>query len=262
MKIGILGCTGRMGRMLVRQIISSNDCELGGGTVRSKSPHLGVDIGEALELGSLGIKTTDDSGAVYKNSDVTIDFTRPEATEGHLQLAVKYKVPMVIGTTGLSKHQRQAIATAAAQVPIVFAPNMSVGINLLTSLVKQVASLLDDSFDIEVLDVHHRYKLDAPSGTAIALGRAAAEGRGVTLEETANRCRTGKRQQGEIGFAAIRGGEVIGDSKVIFAGDYEMIELSHRALNRKLFASGAVRAALWLKNQEPGFYNMKDVLGL
>ena len=260
-KIGVLGCTGRMGKAIITQILKTENCELAGGTVRPKSPFLGADIGEALDMHTLNMTTTADSEAVVQASDVVIDFTRPQAAEEHLQLSTQHQTPIVVGTTGLGKDQRQKLVNAAAKVPVLFSPNMSIGVTLLTSIVQQLAATLDNNFDIEVVDTHHRDKLDAPSGTAIALGRAAAAGRGVTLEDAACRCRTGRRNPGDIGFSAVRGGNIPGDSKVLFAGDHEVIEISHRALDKGVFASGAVKAALWVCTQKPGLYNMRDVLG-
>ncbi len=259
-KIGVTGCTGRMGRMVVHQIINSEECKLVGGTVRVGSANEGQDIGELLKYGTLGLKAVSDPEPMFRDSDVIVDFTRPEASVHYAQLARQHKTAMVIGTTGLSKGQREEVLSASRDVPVLFSPNMSIGITLLMSLVEQAARALDPSFDIEIFDLHHRYKLDAPSGTAVALGQAAAHGRKVSLEENAMRCRTGRRQEGEIGFSSLRAGEVIGDSKVIFAGNHELVELSHRALSREVFASGALKAALWLVKQQTGLYTMKDVI--
>ncbi len=259
-KIGVMGCTGRMGKMIVREILSSADSRFAGGTVRPKSPNLGDDIGVCVGRDPVGFFALKDATPVFEQSDVVIDFTRATATVEHVHLAQKYHTPLVIGTTGLSKNQREDIINASKKVPIVFSPNMSIGVTLLNIVVEKMAELLDSSFDIEVVEMRHRNKLEAPSGTAIALGQAAARGRKTSLEESAMRCRTGKRQFGEIGFAVLRGGEVIGDSKVVFAGDHEMIEFSHRSLSREVFASGSVKAAKWLVKQNPGLYTMREVL--
>lgn len=259
-KVGVTGCTGRMGRMIIQQVLACTHCQLVGGTVNPKSGTIGQDIGELLGTSHLGLPTQADAEDMFEKADVVVDFTVPAATVEHAQLAKKFKTALVVGTTGLAKGQREDLMSAAREVPVLYSPNMSIGITLLMSLVEQAAKALDPSFDIEVFDLHHRYKVDAPSGTAIALGKAAASGRKVSLDENAMRCRTGRRQTGEIGFASLRGGEVIGDSKVLFAGDYEVLELSHRALSREIFASGALKAALWIVNQKPGGYTMKDVL--
>ncbi|MEN8236784.1 MAG: 4-hydroxy-tetrahydrodipicolinate reductase [Pseudomonadota bacterium] len=260
-KIGVTGCTGRMGRMIIQQVMACKSCQFVGGTVNPKSGTIGRDIGEILGIGRLGLPAQATPDDMFQAADVVVDFTIPCATVNHARLAKKFKTPLVVGTTGLAKGQREDLMSTAREVPVLYSPNMSLGITLLISLVEQAAKALDPSFDIEVFDLHHRHKVDAPSGTAIALGQAAASGRKVSLEGNAMRCRTGRRQIGEIGFASLRGGEVIGDSKVIFAGDYEVLELSHRALSREIFASGALKAALWIVQQEPGGYTMKDVLG-
>ncbi len=260
-KIGVTGCAGRMGRMVVHQVMACDDCQFIAGTVNPKSGTIGQDVGELIGFGHLGIAAQDNPEKMFQEADVVVDFTVPNATMNHVKLAKQFKTPLVIGTTGLAKGQREDLMSAAREIPILYSPNMSIGITLLMNLVEQAAKTLDPSFDIEVFDMHHRHKLDAPSGTAIALGQAAASGRKISLEENAMKCRTGRRQTGEIGFASLRGGEVIGDSKVIFAGDYEVIELSHRSLNREIFASGALKAALWIAKQQPGGYTMRDVLG-
>jgi 4-hydroxy-tetrahydrodipicolinate reductase len=264
-RIGVIGCGGRMGRMLIADIIATEGCYLAGGAVRPGNSSLGQDLGELAGIGRLGLAATGDARQVLRDSDVAIDFTTPEATVAHAALAAELGRPIVIGTTGLSGQQEAAIRAAAERVPVVWAANTSLGINLLFGLVEQVAARLGPDWDIEIVEMHHRGKLDAPSGTALALGRAAAAARGVAFEEVAQRGRdgiTGPRKAGAIGFAALRGGDNIGEHHVIFAGLGERLELVHRATNRAIYAKGAVRAARWLADRPPGLYGMKEVLGL
>jgi 4-hydroxy-tetrahydrodipicolinate reductase len=264
-RIGVIGCGGRMGRMLIADIVATEGCELAGGAAKPGSASLGQDLGELAGIGRLGIAATEDARQVLRDSDVAIEFTTPEATVAHAALAAELGRPIVIGTTGLSGEQEAAIRRAAERVPVVWAANTSLGINLLFGLVEQVAARLGPEWDIEILEMHHRGKVDAPSGTALGLGRAAAAARGVALEEVAQRGRdgiTGPRRAGAIGFAALRGGDNIGEHHVIFAGMGERLELVHRATNRAIYAKGAVRAARWLVDRPPGLYGMKEVLGL
>ena len=265
-RIGIAGCGGRMGRMLVAEAHATPGAEIVGGIDAEGSPAVGQDLGELAGLGRLGIVAGDDPARLFEAADVVVDFTLPQASAGHAELAAARGKAMVIGTTGLDRGQTEAIARAAARAPIVHAANMSVGVNLLLGLVEQVARTLGpDDWDIEVLEMHHRHKIDAPSGTALALGRAAAAGRGVELERVSQRVRdghTGARRPGDIGFATLRGGDVPGDHVVVFAGTGERIELGHKAGSRQIFARGAIRAALWVAGQKPGLYGMKAVLGL
>jgi 4-hydroxy-tetrahydrodipicolinate reductase len=205
------------------------------------------------------------AGELIRASDVAIEFSVPAATASHATLAAELGTPLVIGTTGLSAAETAAVRAAATRIPIVWAANTSLGINLLLGLVEQAAARLGPDWDIEIMEMHHRGKVDAPSGTALALGRAAAAGRGVALDAVAQRGRdgiTGARKSGDIGFAALRGGDAVGDHHVIFAGAGERLELSHRATNRAIYAKGAVRAARWVIGQPPGLYGMKEVLGL
>jgi len=264
-RIGVVGCGGRMGRMISSVIHRAEGCRLAGGSARAGSPAVGTDLGELAGVGALGIAVVADPVALFADVDAVIDFTSPEATAAHAELAAQAQAAHVIGTTGLSRDQEAVVARAARHTAIVHAPNMSLGVNLLLSLVEQVAHSLDPGYDIEILEMHHRHKVDAPSGTALALGRAAAAGRGVALAEVAQRTRdghTGARRAGDIGFATLRGGDVVGDHSVIFAADGERIELTHRASTREVFARGAVKAALWARGKPPGLYGMKDVLGL
>jgi 4-hydroxy-tetrahydrodipicolinate reductase len=263
--IGVIGVAGRVGRMLVADIVATGGCALSGGVARTGSAAYGQDIGELAGIGRLGVGAADDAEALLRASDVAIEFTTPAATAAHAALAARLGTPLVIGTTGLRGEEEKAVRDAARQIPIVWAANTSLGINLLQGLIEQVASRLGPDWDIEILEMHHRHKVDAPSGTALALGRSAASARGADFADAAVRGRdgiTGPRPSGAIGFAALRGGDNIGEHHVIFAGMGEQLELTHRATNRGIYAKGAVRAALWLADKPPGLYGMKEVLGL
>ncbi|HEX9490526.1 MAG TPA: 4-hydroxy-tetrahydrodipicolinate reductase [Stellaceae bacterium] len=265
MRVGITGCGGRMGRMLVAGVLGSAGLTLAGGSEAPGSAVLGRDIGELAGSGALGLAASADAAALFAAADVVIDFTAPAPAAAHATLAAQHGKALVLGTTGLDPTQTKAVAAAAKRVPIVWAPNMSPAVTLLMGLVEEAARRLGEDYDIEVLEMHHRLKVDAPSGTALALGRAAAEGRGVDLAARSQRVRdghTGPRKAGDIGFASLRGGDVVGDHTVIFAGEGERLELTHRASSRRLFARGALRAARWVVGKEPGLYGMKDVLGL
>jgi 4-hydroxy-tetrahydrodipicolinate reductase len=264
-KIGILGCAGRMGRMLIKAATEAESCVVGGGVEPEGSAFLGRDLGELAGLGPLGILAGKDAAALFAACDVIIDFTAPAASVAHAGLAAESGTALLIGTTGLDAGQIAAIRAAGGKAPVLFAANMSLGVNLLLEVVEQVAAALNDDYDIEVLEMHHRHKVDAPSGTALALGKAAAAGRGVDLDAVADKVRdgiTGARKRGDIGFATLRGGDVPGEHSVIFAADGERVILSHKASNRDVFARGAITAALWLNGKPAGFYSMKDVLGL
>jgi len=264
-RIIIVGAGGRMGRMLVRVASETPGAQLVAGLDRAGAADLDHDLGELAGIGGLGLRLTDDPAAAFAAGEVAIDFTQPAATVAHAERAAEQGVAYVIGTTGLSPEQLARIGRAAERTPIVLAPNMSLGVALLSSLVEEVARRLDESFDIEVVEMHHRMKVDAPSGTALALGQAAAKGRGRPLEEVWVKARdgiTGQRQPGTIGFATLRGGDVVGDHTVIFAALGERLELTHKASSRELFARGALRAALWIKGKPPGLYSIRDVLGL
>ena len=250
MRIGVVGCAGRMGQMLVREIAATPGAVLAGGSERPGGPHVGRDVAQLAGLEAAGVAVVDDPAELFAHADAVIDFTSPEATERHAALAAQSETALVLGTTGLSAAQHEVVLKAATHTPIIQAPNMSVGVNLLLALVEQVARTLDDDYDIEIVEMHHRHKVDAPSGTALGLGRAAALGW------------TGPRPKGEIGFATLRGGDVAGDHTVVFAADGERIELTHKASNRGVFAKGAVRAALWAADKPPGLYSMREVLGL
>lgn len=264
-RMGVIGCAGRMGRMLIAEIAAAEDCALSGGTTAPGSATVGSDLGELAGIGRLGIAAGNAPGELLRASDVVIEFSVAAATAAHATLAAELGKPMVIGTTGLSATETAAVRTAAQRVPIVWAANTSLGINLLLGLVEQVAARLGPEWDIEIMEMHHRGKADAPSGTALALGRIAAAARGVSLDQVAQRGRdgiTGPRKSGDIGFASLRGGDAVGDHHVIFAGAGERLELSHRATNRAIYATGAVRAARWVVGRPAGLYGMKEVLGL
>src|SRR5438128_1534977 len=264
-RMGVVGCGGRMGRMLVAEIAATQGCTLAGGCARPGSGYVNQDIGELAGIGRLGIVVGDSAEKLIRDGDVVIDFTAPAATAAHVTDAARLGKAMVIGTTGLSADQAGAIRQAAREVPIVWAPNMSLGINLLLGLVEEVARRLGPDWDVEIMEMHHRGKVDAPSGTALALGRAAAAGRGAVLEEVQQRGRdgiTGPRRTGDIGFAALRGGDAVGDHHVVFAGAAERLEFVHRATSRAIYAKGAVRAARWVVGHPPGLYGLKEVLGL
>lgn len=257
MKIAIAGAAGRMGQMLIRRIAATEGCSLVGAIESPTSNAIGSDVG--------GIKATADAAAAIGGADVLIDFTVPAATVAHARIAADKGVAMVIGTTGLNPDQSKAIHDATKKVPIVWAANMALGVNILMALVEKTAAMLDPAYDIEILEMHHRHKIDAPSGTALALGRAAAAGRKVELDKVWRKSRdghTGARPTGEIGFATLRGGEEVGVHTVMFASAGERLELTHRSFSREGYAAGAVLAAQWLKGRKPGLYGMKDVLGL
>lgn len=263
--IGVMGAGGRMGRELVRAVHATEGCRVAGATEVEGSPFLGADAGELAGVGALGVAVTADTAAVITSVDAILDFTIPAASVAFARLAADAGTVHVIGTTGFSDADEAAIAEAAGRTAIIKAGNMSLGVNLLVELTRKVAQALDEDFDIEVVEMHHKHKIDAPSGTALMLGQAAAEGRGIDLAQRSVRVRdghTGPRVSGDIGFATLRGGSVVGDHTVIFAGEGERVELTHKAADRSIFARGAVKAAAWGKGRPPGLYSMVDVLGL
>jgi 4-hydroxy-tetrahydrodipicolinate reductase len=266
MNIGVLGCAGRMGRTVMAEVLASEDCRLVGGTELQGHAVLGQDIGVVAGGDPIGLKATADAVALIEAADAVIEFSTPEATVEHATLAAEHGTAHVVGTTGLSEREASRLHQAAERVPILWAPNMSLGVNVMLGLAEQVARALGpEAFDIEILEMHHRHKADAPSGTALALGEAAARGRGISLEQMAVRTRdglTGPRQSGTIGFATLRGGDVVGDHTVVFAGAGERLELVHRAADRRIYARGALHAARWLAGRPSGLYRMADVLGL
>ena len=265
MRLAINGAGGRMGRTLIRLVHETSGCEVAGGTERQGSEYIGQDMGDLAGLGGIGVAITDSPLDLFAQIDGVIDFSAPAASVGYAALAAQARIVHVIGTTGFSDDDEAKIKAAGRHARIIKAGNMSLGVNLLTALVRRVAESLGEEFDIEIIETHHRHKVDAPSGTALMLGEAAAEGRGVELAGHSVRSRdghTGPRKAGDIGFAALRGGSVVGEHSVIFAGESERIELTHRAESRELFAHGAIRAAIWGKDKKPGLYSMMDVLGL
>lgn len=265
MKIAIMGAAGRMGRELLSAVATTPGCTISGGTEHATNPLLGQDLGTLAGREPLGIALSSDIEQAITNADAIIDFTSPAATANFAGLAAKSGTVHVIGTTGVDASTDAAIHQAARHIPIIKAGNMSLGVNLLVALTKRVAAALGEDFDIEILEMHHRLKVDAPSGTALMLGHAAADGRNIDLNTRSVRVRdghTGARKTGDIGFATLRGGSVVGDHTVIFASDGERIELTHKASDRGIFAKGAVRAAVWGKGRAPGLYSMADVLGI
>ncbi|MCB1532663.1 MAG: 4-hydroxy-tetrahydrodipicolinate reductase [Alphaproteobacteria bacterium] len=257
MKIGVVGCMGRVGQILVNELRSGNwdDLEFAGGTA----------LPEDLAKAGDDYFVTDKPAELFDVADAVIDFTAPAATVQHAKHAATYKTALIVGTTGLSADDEAALKEAAEKTTIVYAANFSIGVNVLLALVEQAAARLKDGWDIEVFESHHKHKVDAPSGTALAIGKAAAAGRDVDLNKVADWARngeTGARKEGHIGFSVARGGDVVGDHTAFFYGEGERLELTHKATNRALFARGAIHAARWALSQETGLYSMKDVLDL
>jgi 4-hydroxy-tetrahydrodipicolinate reductase len=265
LRLIVAGAGGRMGRTLVKAIIDAEGITLAGAFDAPGSAIIGRDAGELAGLGQCGITVVSDPAPLFADADGLVDFTVPAATLVLAELTARHGLVHIIGTTGLGDSEEKLIAEAARRATIVKSGNMSLGVNLLAALTRRVAKTLDPSFDIEIFEMHHNKKIDAPSGTALMFGRAAAEGRGIDLATHSERGRdgeTGARKQGDIGFASLRGGTVVGEHSVIFAGPSERIELTHRAEDRMIFARGAMHAALWARGQKPGLYSMMDVLGL
>lgn len=265
MKLAIAGAAGRMGRVLTRIVNETPGAEVAGGLEPAGSPHLGADMGELAGIGRLDVAISADPLELFTRIDGLIDFTVPAATLALVELAAQARIVHVIGTTGIDEAGEARIRAAARHARIVKSGNMSLGVNLLASLVRKVAATLGEDYDIEIVEMHHKHKIDAPSGTALMLGEAAAKGRGIDLRTRAVRSRdghTGARAAGDIGFATLRGGSVVGEHTVMFAGETERIELTHKASSREMFARGAVRAAQWAMDKPPGLYAMADVLGL
>jgi len=263
MKIAIAGASGRMGQMLIEATLAQPDLTLAAALDRTESPLLGRDCGEAMGK-STDVRVSADLNALA-GADVLIDFTRPEATLRHLDACASHGVKMVIGTTGFDAAGKRAIESASKRIAIVFAPNMSVGVNATFKLIELAARMLGDSYDIEIIEAHHRHKVDAPSGTALKMGEVAAAALGRPLSELAVYAReghTGERRQGSIGFATIRGGDIVGDHTVMFAGAGERIEITHRSGSRQSYATGSLRAARFLGDKAMGLYDMFDVLGI
>lgn len=265
MRIGVVGCTGRMGKTVIREALRLPAYSVVGGTLPPKDIQIGKDLGVLAGEDPIGAVAGGTLEDLCKKTDALIDFSMPEVTLESLKIASEYPLVYVIGTTGFNESQSREIHAYAKKIPIIWSANMSVGVNLLLGLTQQVAHILDDHFDIEIIEAHHRHKVDSPSGTALALGRAAAKGREVALEEMAVKSRDGligARHKGSIGFATVRGGDIVGDHTVLFAAEGERIELTHKASDRSIFAKGALRAALWGKDKlkKPGLYSMQDVL--
>src|SRR5713101_1781268 len=261
----VCGAAGRMGKLLVTLVQEHPETRLLGAIEAADHSAIGKDAGEVAGIGAIGVKVSADYGALAAPDNVTLDFTVAEAALEHLRTAVTKGAAIAIGTTGFSAEQRTAAEKIAPQTRALIAPNMSIGVNVLQKVVADVARILKDGFDPEIVEIHHRFKADAPSGTALALGRTIATDQGKDFDRTAPLARqgiTGHRPNEEIGIVALRGGDVVGDHTVIFAGFAERLEFTHRAQSRECLARGALRAALWLPHQPPGFYSMKDVLGL
>lgn len=266
MKLAVMGAAGRMGRELVRAVQATGGGAVVAGAIeRAGSNAIGQDAGELAGIGKIGVPVTGDALDIIAQVDGILDFTVPEVSVEIAGLAANARIVHVVGTTGCTTEHEAAIKTAARHATIIKAGNMSLGVNLLVAVTRKVAQALDADFDIEVLEMHHKHKVDAPSGTALMLGEAAAEGRAVNLAETSVRSRdghTGARKRGDIGFATLRGGNVVGEHSVIFAAEGERIVLSHIATDRGIFARGAVKAALWGRGKGPGLFSMADVLGI
>ncbi|HEY0213828.1 MAG TPA: 4-hydroxy-tetrahydrodipicolinate reductase [Paenirhodobacter sp.] len=263
--IVITGASGRMGQMLVRAVLASDKVRLAGAVVRAGHDWVGRDLGQAMGGAPNGTMVTDDPLPAFAGARAVIDFTTPDATLGFARLAAQARLVHVIGTTGFDRAQLAALDPCARHAVIIEAGNMSLGVNLLTQLTRKVAAALDEDWDIEIVEAHHNRKVDAPSGTALMLGKAAATGRGISLDDHMESGRdglTGPRQRGAIGFSAIRGGDIVGEHDVIFAAAGERIVLRHMATDRGIFARGALKAALWGLDRKPGRYDMIDVLGL
>ena len=263
--IGVIGAGGRMGRMLIEVVQDNPLTTLSAAIERQGSSLVGADAGEVASIGRINIKIVDDLVAVIDDIDVLIDFSLPEATEQNMQICAEHKVAMVIGTTGFNEQQEQVLTEASKHIAIVYAGNYSTGVNLSLKLLAMAAKAFGTEADVEIIEAHHKHKIDAPSGTAYMMAEAVAEARGQDLKEVAvygREGQTGAREQGAIGIHAVRGGEIIGDHTVMFIADGEVVEITHRARARMTFAAGAVRATTWIVHKKSGQYNMQDVLGL
>ena len=263
--VGVIGAGGRMGRMLIEAVQENPQTTLKAAIERQGSSLVGADAGEVAAIGSLDVQIVDDLKAVINDIDVLIDFSLPDATEQNMQICAANNVAMVIGTTGFNEQQEQVLKESSKQIAIVYAGNYSTGVNLSLKLLAMAAKAFGTEADVEVIEAHHKHKIDAPSGTAYMMAEAVAEARGQNLKDVAvygREGQTGAREVGTIGIHAIRGGEIIGDHTVMFIADGEVVEITHRARARMTFAAGAVRAATWVIKQEVGQYNMQDVLGL
>ena len=264
-KVGVIGAGGRMGRMLIEAVQDNSQTTLSAAIERQGSSLVGADAGEVAAIGRLEVQIVDNLKTVINDIDVLIDFSLPDATEQNMQICAAHNVAMVIGTTGFNEQQEQVLAKASEQIAIVYAGNYSTGVNLSLKLLGMAAKAFGKDADVEVIEAHHKHKIDAPSGTAYMMAEAVAEARGQNLKDVAiygREGQTGEREAGTIGIHAIRGGEIIGDHTVMFIADGEVVEITHRARARMTFAAGAVRAATWVIQQQVGQYNMQDVLGL
>lgn len=264
-RIAVMGAAGRMGKTLIEAVQLADGAQLQAAIDRADSSLVGVDVGELVAQGRMGVSLSGDLAAVLDQFDVLIDFTHPSVTLRNLEVCRQAGKAMVIGTTGFSSEEKQLLADAGKQIPIVFAANFSVGVNLCLKLLDTAARVLGDDVDIEIIEAHHRHKVDAPSGTALRMGEVVANALGRDLQKVAvygREGQTGARERETIGFATVRAGDVVGDHTVLFAADGERVEITHKASSRMTFAKGAVRAALWLQERKPGLYDMQDVLGL
>ena len=264
-RIGVIGAGGRMGRMLIEAVQDNPQTTLSAAIERQGSSLVGADAGEVAAIGRLDVQIVDNLQAVINDIDVLIDFSLPDATEKNMQICAEHNVAMVIGTTGFNKQQEQVLATASKHIAIVYAGNYSTGVNLSLKLLEIAAKAFGTNADVEIIEAHHKHKIDAPSGTAFMMAEAVANSRGQNLKDVAvygREGQTGEREAGTIGIHAIRGGEIVGDHTVMFIADGEVVEITHRARERMTFAAGAVRAATWIVQQSAGQYNMQDVLGL
>jgi 4-hydroxy-tetrahydrodipicolinate reductase len=260
-----MGAAGRMGKTLIEAVRQAEGAQLSAAIDRADSSLVGVDVGELVAQGKIGVNLSGDLNAVLDQFDVLIDFTHPSVTLKNLEICRVAGKAMIIGTTGFSPEEKQLLAEAGKQIPIVFAANFSVGVNLCLKLLDTAARVLGDEVDIEIIEAHHRHKVDAPSGTALRMGEVVANALGRDLQKVAvygREGQTGARERETIGFATVRAGDVVGDHTVLFAADGERVEITHKASSRMTFAKGAVRAALWLHKRQPGLYDMQDVLGL
>lgn len=263
MKIGVFGASGRMGRAVIEAVFLDSDACLGGAQVRATSSLVNTDAGDVVGVGKLNVVMSSD--LIASDVDVMVDFTLPDALAANLEWCKQHQKPLVVGTTGLSEQQKLLIDDTSQHIPVVWSANMSVGVNLLLDLVRQAARVMGDTADIEIIETHHRHKVDAPSGTAVVLGEAVADtlDRNLSVDAVYGReGHTGERQQHTIGFSTVRGGDVVGDHTVLFADQGERVELTHKASSRLTFAKGALRAAKWLQTKPSGLYSMHDVLGL
>ena len=264
-KVGVIGAGGRMGRMLIEAVQNNPKTILNAAIERQGSSLVGADAGEVAAIGRLEVQIVDELEAVINDIDVLIDFSLPDATEKNMQVCAEHNVAMVIGTTGFNETQEQVLAKASEKIAIVYAGNYSTGINLSLKLLGMAAKAFGNDADIEIIEAHHKHKIDAPSGTAYMMAEAVAEARGQNLKDVAiygREGQTGERESGTIGIHAVRGGEIVGDHTVMFIADGEVVEITHRARERMTFAAGAVRAATWVTEQAVGQYDMQDVLGL